>query len=69
MTKTVYEFGNYPTYYSYRNESRDKVDTRLKYLDADIFRDKKVLDIGCNGGAVTCDIGNNSLTGLFSSFI
>ncbi|KAH7910684.1 Bicoid-interacting protein 3-domain-containing protein [Hygrophoropsis aurantiaca] len=45
--------GNYHGYYSKRPSIRDP---RLALLPADFFQAKRVLDVGCNEGWVTCEI-------------
>ncbi|KAL4249119.1 RNA methyltransferase [Abortiporus biennis] len=46
-------FGNYHGYYSKRPVVRDP---RLALLPHHVFKDARVLDIGCNEGYVTCEI-------------
>ncbi|KAF5389695.1 hypothetical protein D9757_006056 [Collybiopsis confluens] len=48
--------GNYHGYYLKRPFVDDP---RLALLPKDTFKDKKVLDIGCNEGWVTCEIAQN----------
>ena len=48
--KLKFQYGNYARYYGYRLEGSDP---RLQYFDADWFRGKNVLDIGCNVGEVS----------------
>ncbi|KAB5592869.1 7SK snRNA methylphosphate capping enzyme [Ceratobasidium theobromae] len=50
-------YGNYKGYYAKRGNHSS--DPRLKALPAGIFDDKRVLDIGCNEGWVTCEIARN----------
>jgi len=45
--------GNYHGYYSKRPSHRDP---RLALLPQDFFKGKRVLDVGCNEGWVTCEI-------------
>ncbi|KAI6045978.1 Bicoid-interacting protein 3-domain-containing protein [Pisolithus marmoratus] len=47
-------YGNYHGYYSKRPSVRDP---RLSLLPPSFFTGKTVLDIGCNEGWVTCEIG------------
>lgn len=47
-----FEYGNYNRYYGYRAPTADD-DHRLKYLKAEWFVGKEVLDIGCNVGQLT----------------
>lgn len=60
--KKTFIFGNYPSYYSYRND-----DDRLPNIDSELRRiglngltsliaEKRCLDIGCNTGKVTMEI-------------
>ncbi len=37
-------------------------DPRLALLPADMFVGKRVLDVGCNEGYVTCEIGESRYT-------
>ncbi|GJE84271.1 S-adenosyl-L-methionine-dependent methyltransferase [Phanerochaete sordida] len=46
--------GNYHGYYSKRPFTEDR---RLGLLPKDLFAGKRVLDVGCNEGLVTCQIG------------
>lgn len=56
--KHRYQYGNHSSYYGYHGfygdgwEGRVGVeeDPRLRLLEADWFRDKKVLDVGCGAG-------------------
>lgn len=56
------DYGNYRNYYSRRRDgllfpqSRDE---RLPALPRTYFEGMKVLDVGCNSGAVTVEIGGN----------
>lgn len=48
-------YGNYHRYYGYRNGGKDwNSDPRLDLFDGDWFKNKEILDIGCNSGHVTC---------------
>ncbi|XP_074555124.1 7SK snRNA methylphosphate capping enzyme-like [Halichoeres trimaculatus] len=59
--KHRYQYGNHSCYYGYQGFYGDswegrvgaKEDPRLRLLEADWFRDKTVLDIGCGAGHVT----------------
>ncbi|KZV96888.1 Bin3-domain-containing protein [Exidia glandulosa HHB12029] len=53
--KTVPIHGNYHGYYSKRVTDAEG-DVRLALLPPDLFADKRVLDVGCNEGWVTCEI-------------
>ncbi|PRP85058.1 glycoside hydrolase family 43 protein [Planoprotostelium fungivorum] len=48
----VPQYGNYPAYYSYRNE-RLEDDPRVKFMKQEWFSFRDVLDIGCNRGDIT----------------
>lgn len=50
-------YGNYPTYYAKRNSSASLMDSRLELINEEWIIGKRVLDIGCNSGHVTSDIG------------
>ena len=50
-----FKYGNYNRYYGYRNEGQTR-DPRLDLLNADMFKGKEVLDIGCNTGQLTIAI-------------
>uniref|UniRef100_A0A0G4I216 RNA methyltransferase n=1 Tax=Chromera velia CCMP2878 TaxID=1169474 RepID=A0A0G4I216_9ALVE len=60
--KWLSTYGNYPGYYNYRqvtDESKE-LDPRLRVLsshDANFFRGKSVLDIGCNTGQIPFMLG------------
>lgn len=47
-------YGNYHGYYSKRPVANDP---RLAILPKNLFQGATVLDIGCNEGWVTCEIG------------
>ncbi|EGO03455.1 hypothetical protein SERLA73DRAFT_174938 [Serpula lacrymans var. lacrymans S7.3] len=49
-------YGNYHGYYSKRPFIRDH---RLALLPTSFFSEKRVLDVGCNEGWVTCEIGQS----------
>ncbi|XP_014664476.1 PREDICTED: probable RNA methyltransferase Y17G7B.18, partial [Priapulus caudatus] len=49
--REVFPYGNYVRYYGYRNP--DNADHRFDVLRHEWFRDKDVLDIGCNTGHLT----------------
>ncbi|KAF9030127.1 Bin3-domain-containing protein [Hymenopellis radicata] len=53
MSSTVPIHGNYHGYYSKRPAINDP---RLALLPKDLFTGKRVLDVGCNEGHVTCEI-------------
>ncbi|KAI0700777.1 Bicoid-interacting protein 3-domain-containing protein [Cytidiella melzeri] len=48
--------GNYHGYYSKRPISED---SRLELIPTTLFRDARVLDIGCNEGWITCQIAQS----------
>ncbi|KAI0663212.1 S-adenosyl-L-methionine-dependent methyltransferase [Cubamyces menziesii] len=52
-TNFVPVHGNYHGYYSKRPSTHDP---RLSLLPSSLFQDKRVLDVGCNEGWVTCEI-------------
>lgn len=47
-----YSFGNYKKYYDIRLKEKWN-DPRLIVLDGEYFRNKEILDIGCNDGTFT----------------
>jgi len=47
------------SYYSKRTNA-SSTDPRLLLLPQDIFKGKRVLDIGCNEGWLTIDVGERS---------
>ncbi|KAF8605741.1 Bin3-domain-containing protein [Ceratobasidium sp. AG-I] len=49
--------GNYKGYYTKRGNLLS--DPRLQVLPPDLFRGKRVLDVGCNEGWVTCEIARD----------
>ncbi|PFH46547.1 hypothetical protein AMATHDRAFT_77622 [Amanita thiersii Skay4041] len=49
-------YGNYHGYYSKRPVAHDP---RLAVLPHSLFRDARVLDVGCNEGWVTCEIAQS----------
>jgi 7SK snRNA methylphosphate capping enzyme len=51
--------GNYSNYYGYRNPSA-VLDPRLAYLKKEWFIGKTCLDVGCNSGFVTTNLGKIS---------
>ncbi|XP_070786164.1 7SK snRNA methylphosphate capping enzyme-like [Enoplosus armatus] len=59
--KHRYQYGNHSCYYGYHGSYGDRwegrvgpeEDPRLRLLEADWFRDKNVLDVGCGAGHVT----------------
>jgi len=55
-SKHIPVHGNYHGYYTKRPSVNDP---RLTLLPKDVFRDARVLDIGCNEGWVTCDIAQS----------
>ncbi|EAT45165.1 AAEL003540-PA [Aedes aegypti] len=64
-----YHYGNYDRYYGYRNLN-EFIDVRLKVFlrNPYLFRDKDVLDIGCNVGLMTIAVAKmlhtKSITGI-----
>lgn len=57
-SKKVFLYGNYNHYYGYRNPQIPN-DTRVKLFHHEWFKDKVVLDIGCNTGQITMDVARN----------
>lgn len=57
--QSKYSHGNYISYYGYRSRTGQRVDSRLNFFDRRWFENKKVIDIGCNAGAVTLNIAMN----------
>ena len=53
-----FEYGNYNRYYGYRNPN-DEEDIRLRFMKPEWFKDKQVLDIGCNVGRVTLKVARH----------
>ncbi|CAE6457592.1 unnamed protein product [Rhizoctonia solani] len=53
-TDRVAPYGNYKGYYTKRGNRPS--DPRLKALPPGLFKGKRVLDVGCNEGWVTCEI-------------
>lgn len=53
-----YQYGNYDRYYGYRHLN-EFMDVRLKvfHKNPQLFKDKDVLDIGCNVGLLTIEAG------------
>ncbi|KAI8338465.1 Bicoid-interacting protein 3-domain-containing protein [Chlamydoabsidia padenii] len=47
------KYGNYTGYYEARRNTSIDYDPRLAVLDASLFKNKIVLDIGCNSGNLT----------------
>lgn len=48
--------GNYQGYYERRKTARDEPDERLALIPQDWVKGKKVLDVGCNTGAVSVEL-------------
>ncbi|KAH8977135.1 Bin3-domain-containing protein [Lactarius akahatsu] len=49
--------GNYHNYHGYRYHRPGGHDSRLALLPHDLLTDARVLDVGCNEGWVSCEIG------------
>ena len=60
-SKPKYQYGNYNRYYGYRLEGSDP---RMGYFNPDWFRNKDILDIGCNVGEVSCMINVHCLSSV-----
>ncbi|XP_075249911.1 7SK snRNA methylphosphate capping enzyme-like isoform X1 [Convolutriloba macropyga] len=58
--KKVFQFGNYNQYYGYRNPSKCD-DGRLAFMSPCWFKEKTVLDIGCNTGHLTLSLARKFL--------
>ncbi|KAK4056274.1 hypothetical protein OIO90_002718 [Microbotryomycetes sp. JL221] len=60
------EHGNYPNYYFHRQQSVP--DARLSLLPVDLFKQKRILDLGCNAGKITIEtmtyLGAQKATGV-----
>ncbi|CAE6460397.1 unnamed protein product [Rhizoctonia solani] len=56
QAKRVAPYGNYKGYYTKRGNQTS--DPRLQVLPPGLFKGKRVLDIGCNEGWVTCEIAS-----------
>lgn len=56
----TYPLGNYPAYYSFRLDENGQ-DQRIKFMKEKWFQGKNVLDIGCNAGWLTLELGTYSL--------
>lgn len=56
----TFQYGNFNRYYGYRNPSSEP-DLRLKCFAEypELFRDRDVLDIGCNVGHITLSLGRD----------
>ena len=54
-SKKTFLYGNYNRYYGYRNPNSLE-DSRVKFFQPEWFKDKDVLDIGCNIGNVTLQV-------------
>ncbi|KAG8838316.1 hypothetical protein FRC20_006458 [Serendipita sp. 405] len=52
-------YGNYHGYYIKRSNISSSLDPRLNLLPDDIFKGKRVLDLGCNEGWLTVDIAQH----------
>ncbi|CAO3702945.1 unnamed protein product [Rhizopus stolonifer] len=48
-------YGNYKAYYTTRRlpKAQHDIDPRINLLDDNLFKNKQVLDIGCNSGNIT----------------
>ncbi|KAH7345729.1 Bicoid-interacting protein 3-domain-containing protein [Rhizoctonia solani] len=56
QAERVAPYGNYKGYYTKRGNQTS--DPRLQALPPGLFKGKRVLDIGCNEGWVTCEIAS-----------
>ncbi|KAM1361128.1 hypothetical protein EV2_027079 [Malus domestica] len=55
--KEIFPYGNYKSYYGYRIGQEMEEDARLKVFKKEWFEGKECLDIGCNSGIMTIQIG------------
>ncbi|XP_070666485.1 probable RNA methyltransferase At5g51130 [Malus domestica] len=55
--KEIFPYGNYKSYYGYRIGQEMEEDARLKVFKKEWFEGKDCLDIGCNSGIMTIQIG------------
>lgn len=68
--KEKFIYGNYSQYYGYRNKDKDNHDIRLDVFaeQKEIFKNKQILDIGCNSGFITMEVAKQleikSIVGL-----
>ncbi|XP_035290998.1 LOW QUALITY PROTEIN: 7SK snRNA methylphosphate capping enzyme [Anguilla anguilla] len=53
-----FQYGNYNKYYGYRNPGCSE-DPRIRVMEPEWFRGKRVLDLGCNTGHLTLFIARN----------
>lgn len=51
--------GNYHNYYERRNAHPDEQDERLKLIPREWIKGNKVLDVGCNAGLVSIELGRD----------
>uniref|UniRef100_A0A1I8NP20 RNA methyltransferase n=1 Tax=Stomoxys calcitrans TaxID=35570 RepID=A0A1I8NP20_STOCA len=69
-SKEKFIYGNYNQYYGYRNKDKDFHDIRLDMFEEykDLFKEKQILDIGCNSGFITMEVAKKfevkSIVGL-----
>jgi 7SK snRNA methylphosphate capping enzyme len=57
VNSSTVPYGNYTSYYSKRRDALQRGDDRLASLPPDFFLGKRVLDLGCNSGFVSVEIG------------
>ncbi|KAH9169489.1 Bicoid-interacting protein 3-domain-containing protein [Lactarius sanguifluus] len=57
VSSDVPTHGNYHNYHGYRYHHPGCHDSRLALLPHDLLTDARVLDVGCNEGWVSCEIG------------
>ncbi len=55
-SRVPHPYGNFPHYYHSRSPTHS-LDPRLSLLPCSLFTSKRVLDIGCNDGTVTLQVG------------
>lgn len=61
-----FKYGNYRNYYLKRRLGNELTDIRLQLMEQhpEYFKDKKVLDIGCNSGYISLNIAKKLNTKL-----
>ncbi|XP_011179148.1 probable RNA methyltransferase CG1239 [Zeugodacus cucurbitae] len=70
QVKEKFIYGNYNKYYGYRNKESKYQDIRLEVFatQSEMFKNKQMLDIGCNSGLVTMEVAKlfavKSIVGL-----
>lgn len=57
IPKPPLAYGNYPAYYGYRQSNEQRLDARLYHFKKEWFTNKRIIDVGCNAGWLTIEIG------------